>query len=140
VPVVYRCGHPKTTTNTLVSKTLNGPHAGRVQYACRQCHRATVARLRARQAQQRATEHDWAAALIVRVRPATAARYAEHGERSVTHRIRQHHDAQVLDVYCRGCRRPWPASGPCEAKKCAEIAKNLRRRSLTERSRDHREK
>lgn len=111
MPARFACGHPASSENTYVSKTTTGPNAGRVGYTCKTCHAATVRRARQRAG---AEQHDWQAALTVRVHAGIAERYAQLLTRDKQpHRIRQHHQATLVEVYCRRCRRTWPAPGPC---------------------------
>ena len=99
--------HPRTSDNTYVSKTITGANAGRVGYACKICHAASVARARERQARAR---HSWTAALSVTVSDTIAEHYARRvaGRWGRPTRIRQHHAVEVVDVICARAGSPGP--------------------------------
>lgn len=98
--------------NTYVSKTLNGVHAGRVGYSCKQCHRASVQRMRARQAWQR---HTWVGALVVPLTPAVAQSWARRVDSERQHVKVRRNAVEVVGVHCARCGTQFRENPPpCE--------------------------
>jgi hypothetical protein len=111
MPPRFACGHPCTEPNVIVSKTLTGPRAGRVQYCCRTCHTEAQRACRARQRRAREQSHTWTVALqLDDVRDVVAERFHARTGKPVRVRSEQ---LLAVEVYCSRCRRTFPADGPC---------------------------